>query len=302
MPQPLTDTLRVTITSANRTDMTSRKMTLTPQIIRPLLLEFLAANPEGQVHTAVEGVGQLAVARELIRRDTFGQYERSLLCDHVQMIMWQLLPQGILVWGLGGNMSNNDKYPFYRVTEHGKSALADVNKPQPYDPDGFLLEFRRLVPCADPILLDYVTEAVRAFNAACYKSAAVMLGAASEKAVLVLCNRFEDAISEPEAKNKFMKDSSGISISRKFSALKNRLDLMVDAKRFSTHHEIVDTVQHALPAVFELIRRCRNDAGHPDIPSFTDPDTVFLNLRVFTEHARRIYGILSYLDANKVSW
>lgn len=283
---------------------------LTPQVLRPLVLEFLSKKTEGHVGEVVEGVLQLAVGKRLLSvppgaafGSTIFSWQDRYLFDQVQMIMWQLLPQGILVWGLGGHKSNNDEYPFYRLTEHGKEIVKDsAAKPQPYDPDGFLKEFKRLVPDADPIVVDYLEEAVRAFNAACYKSAAVMLGAASEKLTLLLHEKFEDKITDPTKKAKFTKDSEGIAVSKKFDALKNRLDLMDGAKRFKDHHELRGTIRHDLPAVSEVIRRCRNDAGHPDIPTQTDPDTVFLNLRVFSEHARKLYELLHYFDTSPADW
>ena len=172
----------------------------------------------------------------------------------------------------------------------------------PYDPDGFLAEFKRLVPEADSIVVEYLEEAVRAFNAACYKSAAVMLGAASEKMTLTLYDKFEQSITDTSKRTKFAKDSDVISASRKFDALKERLDLMDRAKKFKDHHELRGTIRHDLPSVSELVRRCRNDAGHPDIPTQTDPDTVFLTLRVFAEHARKVYALLRYFDTNAADW
>lgn len=284
---------------------------LTPQVLRPLVLEFLSKKAEGQVHEVVSGVLQVALAKKLVTQGPSNMVfmsgmqsvQERLFFDQVQMIMWQLLPQGVLVWGLGGTSSNNDKYPFYRLTEHGKAVVADgASKPQPYDPDGFLSEFRRIVPGADPIVVDYLEEAVRAFNHACYKSAAVMLGAASEKLTLGLHEKFEQALSDPTKKAKFIKDSEGIAISKKFDALKNRLDLMDAAKKFAGHYELRGIIRHDLPAVYDLIRRCRNDAGHPDIPTQTDPDTVFLNLRVFSEHARKVHELLDYLGSNPADW
>lgn len=279
---------------------------LTPQVLRPLVLEYLAKNPSGQVGAVVRGAVEVAVRKKLLDipyGSNIGHYEQSELFDRVQMIMWQLLPQGVLVWGLGGESSNNDKYPFYRLTEHGKKSVADsATKPQPYDPDGFLKEFKRIVPDADPIVLDYLEEAVRAFNAACYKSAAVMLGGASEKLTLLLSDKFENSITDPAKRAKFAKDCAVISVSKKFDALKERLDLMVAAKKFKDHHELRETIQSELPAASNFIRRCRNDAGHPDIPTQTDPDTVFLSLRVFAEYARKLYALLRYFDSNPAEW
>lgn len=69
---------------------------------------------------------------------------------------------------------------------------------------------------------------------------------------------------------------------------------MVAAKRLS--FEFVETVEHELPSGFNFIRRCRNDAGHPEILRNTDPDAVFLNLRVFTEFVRRVVALTDFLQ------
>ncbi len=158
----------------------------------------------------------------------------------------------------------------------------------------------RLVPGADPILKDYLVEAVRAFNSNCFKSAAVMLGAASEQAVLLLHTAFEAVISDPQKQSRFTKDSKGITITRKYDALKDRLDLMVIAKKLP--HDLAETVGGELTSGFNFIRRCRNDAGHPQIPTATDPDTVFFNLRVFTEFARRVSDLTEFFKSNVADW
>lgn len=77
---------------------------------------------------------------------------------------------------------------------------------------------------------------------------------------------------------------------------------MVVVKKFKDHHELQETIEYEFPAVSNFIRRCRNDAGHPDIPRQTDPDTVFLSLRVFVEHARKLYALLRYFDNNPADW
>ncbi|MDA4133643.1 MAG: hypothetical protein OK454_11060, partial [Thaumarchaeota archaeon] len=257
-------------------------------------------------HNVAETVGRLAIDRGFLasltgRSSTFFQdldpQNRDFIKDHVQQVMWQLLAQGVLVWGLSGTL--NDVYPNYRLTAYGRNVVKEQG-PQPYDPDGFITEFDRLVPGADAILRDYLVEAVRAFNASCFKSSAVMLGAASEQALLLLHVAFEAAITDARRKSKFEKDSEGITISRKYKALKDRLDLMVAAKKLP--FELAEGVGNELPAAFNFIRRCRNDAGHPEIPTQTDPDTVFLNLRVFTEYARRVTKLAEHFKNNPADW
>jgi hypothetical protein len=79
--------------------------------------------------------------------DALGFENARLVPDHVQQVMWQLLAQGVLVWGLGAE--SNNAYPFYRLTAYGKTVVKD-GVPQPYDPDGFVAEYDRLVAGGDP--------------------------------------------------------------------------------------------------------------------------------------------------------
>ena len=57
-----------------------------------------------------------------------------------------------------------------------------------------------------------------------------------------------------------------------------------------------------VPGVFELIRRQRNEAGHPELYTGVDPDTVFLNIRVFVEYVRKVYDLMAFLAANGATW
>jgi hypothetical protein len=279
---------------------------LTPQLVRALLLDYLKRQNRGQLEEAVNGVLQLAMAKGLVPSGVGAvgvtrlhfQTNVNVVRDHVQQLMWQLLAQGLLVWGM--DAGPNDKYPFYRMTEYGREVVQQ-DRPQPYDPDGFLGEFDRLVVPGDEVARAYLAEAVRAFNANCFKSAAVMVGGASEQLIVVLIDTFRDAITDPAEMSRFDKDAGpATAVSRRYRAAQERLDRMVVAKKLS--FELAETVGNELPSAFHFIRRCRNDAGHPTIPTHTDPDTVFLNLRVFVEYARRVTGLSEFFKTNPATW
>lgn len=178
--------------------------------------------------------------------------------------------------------------------------MVAAGRPQPYDPDGFLREFRKQVPTADPVVTEYLEEAVRAFNASCFRAAAILVGAASEKAILVLHDRFAGKLVDLAKKTAFEKASTGISIHKKYAALKDRLDRMVSAKKFN--HDLTETISTQLPGAYELIRRYRNAAGHPEIGGTADSDTVFLTLRVFIEYSRRVTGLIDHFDTADADW
>ena len=282
-------------------------MPLPHQIVRSLTFECLRTGQASQVANLVDRVGTTAVQKNIVqsgKAHAFGagaDYylhpgDFNALYESVQQILWQLLAQGIIVWG---SDRTNDKYPFYRVTEYGRTVLANEGA-QPYDPDGFLAEFRRRVPSADETVASYFEEAVRSFNANCYRAAAILLGGASEKALLLLHEQFGSQIQDTSRRKAFDKDSAGTSIHRKYRALQDRLDLMVEAKKLDRAK--AETVGSELPAGFNMIRRFRNEAGHPALEADATPNTVFLNLTTFVEYARLVVELIEHFKTNPAEW
>jgi hypothetical protein len=223
--------------------------------------------------------------------------EEERIAELVREAMWECLLKRLIVFGMDGANSN---WPHYRLTAFGEGAIMAAT-PQPYDPDGFLAHFDATCVGIEPIVRAYVSEAVLAFNTGCTRSSAVMLGCASEKLILLLGDAFEAAVSDPAKKSKFTKElNAKWAISHRYATLRDRLDLMVQAKKLP--HQHAETVGSELPAGFELLRRCRNAAGHPDVPGNVDPDTVFLNLRTFTEYARRVHALIGHFASAPADW
>ena len=261
---------------------------------RALLLEFLKDNPRTQVAEAVVGICKLVRARAGIApNEHTSEYMR--LTENVQDQFWALLIQGILFPGLD---ATNQSLPWFHVTRYG-AQVVDGQRPQPYDPEGFLRDFNARNPSADPVVADYLEEAVTAFNHGCPRAAGVLMGAASEKAILVLLDTFQAAITDPAKKNRF-EDERRSTIHRQFRALKHRLDRMLQAKKLPS--EVAESVNSEIPGAFDLLRRVRNEAGHPQLSGKTDRDTVFMNLRMFTEYIRRIQDLIAFFRANPAEW
>jgi len=307
--KPLAETLGAwqrwgtTETSAVKTE---KPMNFPYQQTQALLLEYLRANPTGQYVGVVGGVVALAVSKGQYTaqpgfnpgdgRTMLDRRDRDDVHELVRQLLWQALVKGILVFGMD---EHNAHWPFYRLTGYGEHVVENLS-PQPYDPTGFMADFNAKNPGAEPVIVDYMTEALRAFNHDCPKAASVMSGAASEKAVLLLCEQFHQAMIDPAKKAQFEKDTERWTISSKYRALKDRLDLMVTAKKLTG--DLRDIVSSDLPGCFDLVRRQRNAAGHPELVADHQPDTVFLNLRVMTEYIRRIYLLIDYFRSNAADW
>ncbi len=273
------------------------------QEVLTLTMSALQSLPKGQFEELAR-----RVFADAQRRDLVGAYDGSVMvggrtvagaqvAEHVREAMWDCLLKRIIVFGRD---NSNPEWPFYRVTDHGRSVLADLSRPQPYDPDGFLRFFDSTCPKADPAVRSYLAEAVQAFNASCVRSSAVMIGCGSEKLLLLLAETFESAIAEPVSRAKFAKEmDSKRGIHFKFGVLRDHLDGLSTAKKLPYH--LTETVASELPSGFEMIRRCRNAAGHPDVPENVTSDTVFLNLRSFIEYARRMQELIDHFASNTVA-
>jgi hypothetical protein len=53
---------------------------------------------------------------------------------------------------------------------------------------------------------------------------------------------------------------------------------------------------------FDMVRRLRNTAGHPEIIARISADTIFLNIRVFTEYIKGVYKLIDYFRTNNADW
>jgi len=276
------------------------------QEIRALFLEYLKSKPTGQFTDAVSGIVNLAKGRGMYSgQDMNHQYrrigganydlrieDRDKVPETVRQLFWEFLVKGILVFGMD---DMNPNWPWYKVTDYGMT-ITNNQSAQPYDPDGFLREFITINPNADKIVINYLEEAVHSFNAACFKASAVMLGCASEQLILNLHESFENAIKDKTIRDRFIK-SYGRTIYTKFASLRNGLETMIDNKQLPK--DLQEAVKSDLVSCFELIRRQRNSAGHPELPSDIRRETIFLNLTVFSEYVRQLIRIATYFETNE---
>jgi hypothetical protein len=63
-----------------------------------------------------------------------------------------------------------------------------------------------------------------------------------------------------------------------------------------------ETIGSELPAGFNMMRRFRNEAGHPAAGEDANPNAVFLSLRTFIEYARRVFALIARFENNPAEW
>lgn len=157
-----------------------------------------------------------------------------------------------------GINSNNAVWPWLKLTDYGHSVVHS-EMPMPHDPSGYIKRLKTDVPKVDNLIITYMVESLKAYRINLLLSSTIMLGCASEKALLLLIDSFIGSY-EDEAKRKTLYDKfANKMIKRQFDELIRSLTTI----KSDLPKEIEDGLNNVLFGIFEMIRNYRNDAGHP---------------------------------------
>jgi hypothetical protein len=118
------------------------------------------------------------------------------------------------------------------ITRHPAAHNGPPAEPPPEDVSGYLKYLRRVVPKLDAVIEQYVAEGLSAFERGTYFAAAVMIGAASEKAIYLLADSMRTVFKD--AKQNAMLDSL---VSRR--GLKALFDFIQEAILRGLKHKII---------------------------------------------------------------
>jgi hypothetical protein len=248
--------------------------------LKIFLFEFLRKNPNTQVN------GILSGARERFGKRLSDDEDRELL-----ELIHELLNSNILMTALN---SSNTGWPWLSVTRHGTAVLKDAGPPV-YDYEGYLSDLKRKVPNSDPIIVKYLSESLRAFQSNLFYSAMVMLGCASERAILILIDSYIISIQPKVNQDRVRSRTNRRDISTAYKEFKRSFD---STKKQVTITTQVNDFDAHVDAVFNFIRMVRNSIVHPeDLPEVTSA-LVYSNLQQFAYYLVTIYALIDYYSHN----
>lgn len=143
--------------------------------IRAKLLELIAEqNTQRSDSSALQMHSVLREAQAQLGIGRNPKAEQKVLTE------WnELFRTGFLAWG---HDFNNEKPPFFHVTDRGSRALELAHR-DPSNPEGYVTHLQ-LKSELGPISKAYLSEALDCYVAGSFKAAAVLIGAASERLVL----------------------------------------------------------------------------------------------------------------------
>ena len=269
--------------------------------LRSLILEQLKTSKTGQTTSLSTNVARLVVQKNLApdpyaNSGMLGNLQYKFTPKYnvwVEDIVWDLINEGVIRPGLLDDL--NKGLPYYHLSEYGNS-IVENQQAQPYDPEGYLADVRS-IPHIDPVIVTYLEESLKAFRINCLLSSAITVGCASEKAILLLLDACINAVNDPTLKARLTKVNDGLSTKQKQDELKKILDTKILIKNSIVPYDVREDLDNYLTGVFGIIRKHRNDAGHPTGKIIRRPDLNAL-LVVFPEYLKKIYSLMNWFNAN----
>ena len=202
--------------------------------------------------------------------------------------VWSLIRQGLAYIDYSQPAPANWEL---QITANGR-AVANDEGINPDDPAGYIQNLDREVPDLSEVAKNYAHEALSAYNAGLYRSSVVMLGVASEAAVLEVAAALAQTMRE-EKKRQYLEqlEAPNRSYNAKFEDFRQKLRSRTD----SMPEELTTNLDLTMNSVGELLRVYRNNAGHPTGKVASRHDC-FTFLHMFVQYAKRLYAIKAYLE------
>lgn len=167
----------------------------------------------------------------------------------------------------------------------------------PAEIEKFPQTLRERVPDCDDVVLWFFQESLRCYKADSPAGSAFMLGAASEKAILLLIDTYATAIKDETNRNKFLARINKKMISKKYEDFK---ESYAGCKSKPTDALLAQDLTQLLDGAFNFYRHTRNTVGHPQIVPDLDKGIILANLGQFIVYVERIYGLARHFQANGV--
>ncbi len=192
---------------------------------------------------------------------------------------------------------NHPNFHRYYVTQRGMEWFKG-GEPLPEDVAGYMKFLREHVSSMDTVIEQYVIEALTALERQAYFAAAVMLGAASEKALYLLAESALGAFKDTKKHDKLKALLDRRKLLELFEYVRDTIGDASKAKSLP-YSDFEGAATH-LMSLYEAIRVQRNDAVHP-MNATVSADSVRLLIQSFPYALRKSEEMRAWFTANPKS-
>jgi len=274
-------------------------------LLRTLVLEILNRFKHEQMNGVINEVERLVAERGLFpsKDDCERQHIDYQYYEHKQLnpidkltlseIIWDLIQERVLT---PGQYNAEEDFPHFRLTKFGQDYIS-LSTPHYYDPQGYMEFLRKIVKNLDPVIEQYVFESLNCYRQQLFFASAVMIGAASEKAILLLLQAITNSMSNPSSKRKAAQLLERPNLPEILDTISKTVNSLIKAKTipYSVHQ---GCIEH-LMSLFEMIRVERNDAIHP-ITGQVNRDKVFLSLQTIPMALESTNRLIEWFGSNTI--
>lgn len=252
----------------------------------------------------LEDIGDPGVVKPLPHQYHPGRaylYERAPhdLQSAANQAFFHLLISGYAYPKPTGDYINFSHSQWYCWTERGLQWIKGA-EPIPEEAAGYMKFLRERVQTLDDVIGQYVLEALTAFNRNAYFAAAVMAGAASEKAIYLLAGSLLIAL-RPSSRRTMLETTLN---KRQLFALLDCLRKVIEDCSVGNPAPIPYSASEGasthLASLFEAIRAQRNDAVHP-MNATVSESSVRLLLRSFPYALSTSEKLRAWFESNPAS-
>lgn len=274
-------------------------------LLRTLVLELLGRVDHEQMNHVINEVEKLVVDRALFpseddcerRGINYRPYREKQLSpiDRLTLseIIWDLIQERVLT---PGEHLADQGFPFFRLTEFGRSYISQAG-PHFYDPQGYMEDLRNMVQNLDPVIEQYIFESLNCYRQQLFFASAVMIGAASEKAILLLLQAITNSMSNLNSKKKATQLLDRPNLPEIFDTINKTVNMLIKAK--SIPYSVHQGCTEHLKSLLEMIRVQRNDAIHP-ITGQVNRTKVFLSLQTIPVALESINRLIEWFGNNPI--
>jgi hypothetical protein len=209
-------------------------------------------------------------------------------------VFWELVGQSVIS---PGTATGNPLPPFFHLTEHGKRCLREVEY-SPHDPTTYLKQLGQSVPSPDSTVLAYLGESLECFSRGTMVASVMMLGIASERVFLLICDSLAESLQDSAERTEFEKVLARNAMKPKLDWVSQKFQKIASPKRPADWPDDADI---QLTGIFNFIRCERNEVGHPrELPPSVTRDVAYGYLRIFPSYYGSAERVRGFLSKNKV--
>ncbi len=243
-----------------------------------------------QISTIVQAVCDMAVKDGLLPEAPRLQYQNPL-ADKITAVIWELIIEGIYTPGAGMQHPN---LPALRATEYGLRCF-EAGELTAHDPDDYLRRLKAKCPSIDDITLLYTGEALDTFRVGNFLAATVMIGVAAEKMLLRLVDAVHGALTTTQQQANFKKATDVRSAKKQHDAVVAQLKSPLNP----LPPELQSVLTQHVDGAYDLIRRTRNEVGHPTGRRMERDETHAL-LLLFPTYCGTVHDLMEWLRNNPI--